>query len=115
MLRGQCGATAYSYTKLFVFFPAVSSQLCAFLVKIWGFEHLWCDAVSSEVLCAVQSVFKGFLPVFRFGLMLVEGSKVGGTNAHGNQVLILGQTIYITIVLNNWGSGSRRGHYSYAL
>lgn len=61
-----------------------SSQLGAFLVRIWGFEHLWCDAVSSEVLCAVQSVFKEFLPVFRFGLMLVEGSKVGGTNAHGN-------------------------------
>lgn len=87
-----------------------SSQLGAFLGTVWGFVCLWCNAVSSKVLCAVQSVFKEFPPVFRFGLMLVESSKVGGTNAHGNEMLILGQTIYITIVLNNWGSGSMRGH-----
>lgn len=59
-----------------------SSQLDVFLG--YNFVHLWCDAVSFKVLCAVQSVFKEFPPVFRFGLTLVEGSKVGATNAHGN-------------------------------
>lgn len=46
--------------------------------------YLWCDVVGSKGLCAVQSVFKEFLPVFRFGSMLVNGSEVGGTNVHGN-------------------------------
>lgn len=39
----------------------------------------------------VQFVFKEFLPVFRLGLMLAEGSKVGGANAYGNQVLLVGK------------------------
>lgn len=55
-----------------------------FSVTTLCFVHLWCDAVGFQVLCAVQSVFKEFPPVFRFGLTLVEGSKVGGTNAHAN-------------------------------